>query len=371
MPYQVPFVNVPDHFAGIQDEILEAVTNVLKRGNLILRDELRDFERNLAAFVGTRYAVGVNSGSDALHLTFKALGVGPGDEVISVSHTCVATISAIVHTGAAPVLMDVADDFNMDLSRLERAITSRTRAIVPVHLNGRSCDMRRLMDIARSHELYVVEDAAQALGAEYEGRKVGSFGVAGCFSLYPFKMLGAFGDGGIVTTDDQAIARQVAVLRDYGEDRETGEVLCHGYNSRLDNLQAAILNVKLKHFSGWIQRRRCIAEAYHKGLADIPQLRLPYFPDEKHFDVFLNYAVRAERRDELVTFLKKRGIEPLTPLSLVTPVHRHKALRLDHLSLPMTETIAKEFLYLPIGPELGDDQIRYVIACMHDFYRET
>ncbi|MBA2487207.1 MAG: aminotransferase class V-fold PLP-dependent enzyme, partial [Nitrospira sp.] len=192
---------------------METVTNVLKRGNLILRDELREFERNLAAFVGTGYAVGVNSGSDALHMTLLALGVGQGDEVITVSHTCVATISSIVHTGADPVLVDVADDFNMDMAQVEQAITPRTRVIVPVHLNGRSCDMGRLMEIARSRNLLVVEDAAQALGAEFNGRKVGSFGVAGSFSLYPFKMLGAFGDGGIVVTNDHRVARQVAVLR--------------------------------------------------------------------------------------------------------------------------------------------------------------
>ncbi len=368
MPYQVPFVNVPAHFAGIQEEILETVMNVLKRGNLVLRDELREFERNLAAFVGTRYAVGVNSGSDALHLALRGLGVGPGDEVISVAHTCVATISAIVHTGAVPVLIDVADDYTMDMSKLEQAITRRTRAIVPVHLNGRACDMDRLMEAARKHKLIVVEDGAQALGAEYDGRKVGSFGMAGCFSLYPFKMLGAFGDGGIVTTNDEHLARQIAVLRDYGEDRETGEVLCFGYNSRLDNLQAAILNVKLKHFSGWIERRRQIADLYHEGLADLLHITLPRFSSDKRVDVYLNYTLRAERRDDLVTFLKQQGIEPLTPLSLVTPVHRHKALHLDHLSLPNTEAIAREFLYLPISPELEDEQIRYVIATLHRFY---
>lgn len=370
MSYQVPFVNVPAHFAGIQEEILETVKTVLQRGNLVLRDELREFEGNLAALVGTRYAVGVNSGSDALHLTLRALGVRQGDEVITVSHTCVATISAIVHTGAKPILIDVSDDFTMDISKLEASITPRTRAIVPVHLNGRSCEMDQLMAIARNHTLAVVEDGAQALGAEYDGCKVGSFGTAGCFSLYPFKMLGAFGDGGIVTTNDSRIAREIALLRDYGEDRETGEVLYFGFNSRLDNLQAAILNVKLRHFEGWIHRRRHIADLYRTGLTDIPQLRLPHFSCQKRWDVYLNYAVRADHRDDLVRFLKTNGIEPLTPLSLITPVHRHKALQLDHLSLPKTETIAKEFLYLPVSPELSDDQIHYVISCLRQFYLE-
>lgn len=370
MPYKVPFVDVPAHFLSLQEEILKTVTSVLMKGNLILRDELRAFERNIAAFVGTEYAVGVNSGSDALHLTLRALRIGQGDEVISVSHTCVATISAIVHAGATPVLVDVAEDFTMDMSKVEEAITPRTRAVMPVHLNGRACDMRRLADIARQHELIIVEDAAQALGAEFDRRKVGSFGVAGCFSLYPFKMLGAFGDGGIITTNDRRIAREVAVLRDYGEDRETGEVLCFGFNSRLDNLQAAILNVKLKHFDTWIRRRRSIAEFYREGLADLPQLKLPHFPGDQYGDVYMNYAVRAEQRNDLVAYLKRNGIEPLTPLSLITPVHRHKALGLDHVSLPMTEAIAKEFLYLPICPELSDGQIKQVVSCIRAFYRD-
>lgn len=369
MPYKVPFVDVPTHFLGLQEEILETVATVLTKGNLILRDELRTFERNLAAFVGTDYAVGVNSGSDALHLTLRALGIGQGDEVISVSHTCVATISAIVHAKATPVLIDVGDDFTMDMSKVEAAITSRTRAVVPVHLNGRACEMERLADIARRHGLLIIEDAAQALGAEFNRRKVGSFGIAGCFSLYPFKMLGAFGDGGIVTTNDPRIAREVAILRDYGEDRETGEILYFGFNSRLDNLQAAVLNVKLKYFDTWIRRRRSIADLYRHGLADIPQLKLPHFPGDAYGDVYMNYAVRAEYRDDLVSSLKKNGVEPLIPLSLITPVHKHKALGLDSISLPMTERIAGEFLYLPIWPELSDHQIQHVISSVRQFYQ--
>jgi dTDP-4-amino-4,6-dideoxygalactose transaminase len=368
MAYKVPFVDAPAHFRSLQEEILKTVACVLEKGNLILRDELRTFEANVAAFVGTQYAIGVNSGSDALHLTLRALGIGEGDEVISVSHTCVATISAIVHTGATPILIDVADDFNMDPSKVEHAITPRTRAIIPVHLNGRACDMDRLTELAEKHRLFIVEDSAQALGAEFHKRKVGSFGIAGCFSLYPFKMLGACGDGGIVTTNDPNIARTVGLLRDYGEDRETGEVLYFGFNSRLDNLQAAILNVKLKYLPLWIEQRRRFAEIYRKDLENIPQVRLPHFAGDDRLDVYMNYAVKVQNRDELFRLLKKRGIEPLTPLSLMTPVHRHKALHLDTVSLPMTDIIAKEFLYLPIYPDLTADQIRYVAMCIRDFY---
>jgi dTDP-4-amino-4,6-dideoxygalactose transaminase len=369
MKYKVPFVDVPAHFQSIEGEVMDVIRTVVMRGNLILRDELREFETQIAGLVGTRYAVGVNSGTDALHLTLRALGIKQGDEVVTVSHTCVATIAAIVHSGATPVLVDVADDFNMDMAKLEDVITSRTRAIVPVHLNGRACDMSRLQSIAQKHGIQIVEDCAQALGAQFSMRMVGSFGSAGCFSLYPFKMLGAFGDGGIVTTDDAAIAKKVSLLRDYGENRERGEVLYFGFNSRLDNLQAAVLNVKLKYFPAWVERRREISRIYQAGLSAVSQLVLPHFRGEAWADVYMNYAVRAERRDELFSYLKTHGVEPLTPLSLVTPVHRHKALKLEHFSLPVTDRIAREFLYLPISPELSDEQVGYVVECIRGFYQ--
>jgi dTDP-4-amino-4,6-dideoxygalactose transaminase len=368
MKYKVPFVDVPAHFQSIEGEVMDVIRTVVMRGNLILRDELREFEAQFASLVGTRYAVGVNSGTDALHLTLRALGIKQGDEVVTVSHTCVATIAAIVHAGATPVLVDVAHDFNMDMAKLEEVITSRTRVIVPVHLNGRACDMSRLEHIAQKHRVQIIEDCAQALGARFSSRMVGSFGRAGCFSLYPFKMLGAFGDGGIVTTDDAALAKQLSLLRDYGEDRETGEVLCLGFNSRLDNLQAAVLNVKLKYFPLWVERRREISRIYQAGLSNIPQVMRPHFQGEAWSDVYMNYAVRVKQRDELASYLKTRGVEPLTPISLVTPIHRHKALKLDHFSLPMTDRIAREFLYLPISPELDDAQIGYVVQCVQDFY---
>lgn len=368
MSYRVPFVDAAAHFRSMQSELLDAMTTSLLRGNLIMRDELKDFENSMARFVGTQYAVGVNSGTDAVHFALRAGGIQPGDEVITVSHGCIATVSAIVHAGATPVLVDVAEDCNMAMGRVAAAITPRTRAIVPVHLNGRSCDMARLTKIAQEHNLVVIEDASHALGAEFCGRQVGSFGMAGCFSLYPFKMLGACGDGGLVVTNDRYLARQVAVLRDYGQDRQTGEILCFGFNSRLDNIQAALLSVKLPHVPKWIVRRREIAARYHDGLRSIPGLTLPHFSGDEYVDVYMNYCIRTSRRDELFRYLVDHSIEPLTPLSVVTPVHKHKALQLGHVSLPVTERIAKEFLYLPIHPELTDDQIDHVIACINGFY---
>jgi dTDP-4-amino-4,6-dideoxygalactose transaminase len=370
MKYTVPFVNVPLHFRQIEAEVIDVIRSVMTRGNLILRDELRDFESTFARHVGTRYAVGVNSGTDALFLTLKALGIKQGDEVITVSHTCIATVAAIVNAGGTPVLIDVADDFNMDMSKLEAAITSRTAAIVPVHLNGRACDMACLNEIAQARGIVVVEDCAQAFGARYYSRMVGSFGKAGCFSLYPFKMLGAFGDGGIVTTRDADLARTISVLRDYGEDRSTGEIHFFGFNSRLDNLQAAVLNVKLKYFPGWLARRKEIAARYQSGLSGLSDLVLPHFAGEAWDDAYMNYAVRTARRHELVRYLKACGVETLTPISLTTPIHRQKALNLGHFHLPMTERLAQEFLYLPVNPELNNDQVEYVIKSIWDFHQQ-
>ena len=367
MAYKVPFIDVPKHYLKYRDAILSTIEQVLMRGNLILRQELADFETHFASLIGSQYAVGVGSGTDAVHLALRAIGFSKQDEVITVSHTCIATVAAIVNSGATPVLVDVGEDCNMDPDRLEEAITSRTRAIVPVHLNGRACDMERILSIARLNNLIVVEDAAQGLGARFDNKLVGSFGLAGCFSVYPFKMLGALGDGGIIVTDDDQIARRLRQLRDLGEDRATGELLCFGFNSRLDNLQAALVDRKLEYLPDWIERRREIAQIYQAGFEDLPGLRLPHFSDQRYFDVFLNYCVRTPRRDELVTHLKAAGVEALTPMSIVTPIHLHPALELERFRLPITERIAREFLYLPTTPELDDTQVEYVIEAVRGF----
>lgn len=251
MSYRVPFVDPREHYRRYRAEFDAALQGCLEQGDLIMRQQLRDFERHLAEFVGTKYAVGVNSGYHALALSMQALGLGPGDEVIAPAHTFVATVSAIVHCGATPVLVDVAPDYNIDSDAAERAVTRRSRAIVPVHLNGRVCDMGRVMAIAKKHDLFVIEDACQSLGGSFDGLRAGSFGDAGCFSYYPFKILGCFGDGGAVTTNDEKLARIVTLLRFNGEDRETGEYFYHGYTALLDNIQAAVLDVKLRHFPEW------------------------------------------------------------------------------------------------------------------------
>ena len=366
--YRVPFVDVPTHFGRLRDQIMNVIEETLRQGNVVMRGELREFERNFAVYMGKQYAIGVGSGTDALHLALRAAGIGEGDEVVTVSHTCISTVSAIVHAGAVPILVDVCNDFNIDVDKVEEVLGPRTKAILPVHLNGRASAMARIMAMAQRWNLIVIEDAAQALGARYDGRLVGSFGAAGVFSLYPFKMLGAFGEAGIVVTDDPEIAQKVSILRDYGQDRDTGEILYFGFNSKLDNIQAAILNVKLQYLPQWIERRRTIAQLYNAGLSGIPQLRLPPCGCDAYFDVFLNYCVMTAQRDALVAHLRGRGVEPLLPISFAKPLHKHAALGLKHFQLPVTERIAGEFLYLPTNPELSDEQVEYAIECMQDFY---
>ena len=369
MKYKVPFVNYPLQYKKIKKEIDGAIFGCLERGDLILRKDVEKFEKKLAEFVGTKYAVALNSCTDALFFSLKALEIGnnPNDEVITVSHTFVASISTIVQAGATPILIDVGEDFLMDTGKIEEAITPRTKAIMPVHLNGRVCDMEKLTDIAEKHNLIIIEDAAQALGAMFNGRKAGSFGLTGCFSFYPAKILGCFGDGGAITTNSSEIAEKIRLLRDHGQKTKT-EIVYYGWNSRLDNLQAAILNVKLKYLPKWIERRRSIAKIYDSGLSGLAGIKLPPAPDadSKHFDVFQNYVLRAEKRDDLFRFLKEEGVETLIKDPI--PNHWQKGLNLSRFELPFSEQLVKKVISLPMYPELTDEQIEYVINSIKNFY---
>jgi len=369
--YKVRFVDYPAHYRTMEREIDAAIKEVLLKGDFILRDQLRQFENNIASFLGVKYAVGVNSGTDALYLSSIAVGVGAGDEIITVAHTFVATVAAIVHCGATPVLVDIGEDMNMDIGQVEQAITLRTKAIVPTHLNGRSCDMDKLMGIAKKYDLLVIEDAAQALGATFDGKKAGSFGLAGCFSFYPAKILGTPGDGGLVATNDEKFAEKIRSLRDNGRVTGTDELDGYGFNSRLDNLHAAILNVKLKYLPEWIRRRRELANLYYQGLSDLPYLKLlPHLrPQDRFFDVYQNYVIRSRERDRLVEHLRKSGIEVL--ISWPKPLHYQKSLALGHFHLPMTEQISNEVLSLPLYPELSNEKVNFVIEAVRNFYRNS
>jgi len=364
--YRVPFVDPRKHYRNLKSEIDFAITDTLARGDLVLRQQLRDFEKNLADFVGVKYAVGVNSCYHALHFALLAAGVGPGDEVITVGHTFVATVSAIVHAGAKPVLVDVGEDYNMDPEQLEGAITARTRAVIPVHLNGRVCRMDRIMAVARKNNLAVIEDAAQALGATFCGQKAGSFGFAGCFSFYPFKSLGGLGDGGALTTNDPEVARFATLVRFNGEDRQTGEFHHHGYTALLDNVQAAVLDMKLRHLPAWIAHRRRIAGLYRESLQGIEGLRLPHFDGDQYFDSYQNYVIRTEQRDELREHLNQQGVETL--VHWAKPMWEHKGLALKNPGLPATQAICREVLSLPMSAETTPEQVEIVAECIQNFF---
>ncbi len=371
MTYKVPFVDYPLQYQRLEGELMAMFKDVLfTRADFILRGDLERFEHNIASFVGVKHAIGVASGTDALNLSLLAAGLHPGDEVITVAHTFVATVAAIIHCDATPILVDVGDDHNMNIDLVEKAISPRTRAIIPVHLNGRICDMGRLMSIASRHNLLVIEDAAQALGATFDGQQAGSFGLTGCFSFFPAKILGTAGDGGLITTNDDEVADKMRLLRDNGQRRSTGDILYYGFNSRLDNLQAAILDLKLKYLPQWIERRRELAGIYHQGLSDIPALKLPPAPQTNghYFDVFQNYVIQTRDRDRLVRHLKDSGIEVL--ISWPKPMHYHKALGLTHFRLPETEQISREVISLPMNTELNNEQAEYIIESVRKFFKK-
>ncbi len=366
MSYRVPFIDPREHYRKMKTEIDFAITDTLAKGDLVLRQQLRSFEANLAEYVGVKYAVGVNSCYHALHFSLLAAGVGPGDEVITVGHTFVATVSAIVHAGAKPVLVDVRDDYNMAPDKFEAAITPRTKAVIPVHLNGRVCEMDEIMAVAKKRGVAVIEDAAQALGATFRGKKAGSFGLAGCFSFYPFKSLGGLGDGGAVTTNDPEVARFATLVRFNGEDRQTGEFHYHGYTALLDNVQASVLDVKLCHLPKWIEHRRKIAGLYREGLEGINSLSLPHFSGDQYFDSYQNYVIRTSYRDELRQYLKDQSVETL--VHWARPMWEHERLGLVDPGLPETESICREVISLPMSAETTTEHVDITVGCIRDFF---
>ena len=370
MIVNVSFVDLPRQIEPYLQEIRSKMEEVVfRRADFIMREDLLQFEKRFAAYTGTRFTVGVANGSDALNLSLKVLGIGAGDEVITVSHTFVATLAAIVHAGATPVLVDVGEDHVMDARQLKKLITKRTRAILPVHLNGRVCDMGEILAIARENGLHVVEDSAQSIGASFKGKKAGSFGILSTNSFYPFKTLGCFGDGGAITTDDEELAYKLRCLRDNGQDRESGEIKFWGWNSRLDNLQAAILLVMLGHVEELIKRRREIAQKYWEELSGIAGLILPLPPakETERFNPFQNYVLQTPRRDELVAHLKKEGIGVL--ISWPKPTHHHPALNLLHYSLPVTEKLSREVVSIPMHPAMSDGEVKQVSSAIRRFFK--
>ena len=365
----IPYVNIALQHSLIKDELMEAVSEILDKGNFVLGSEVNEFEKRFADLCGVNYAIGVNSGTDALILALKAVGIGPGDEVITVPNSFVATASCIKIIGARPVFIDVQDDYNIDPNLLEAAITERTRAILPVHLTGRPADMDPVMEMARRYDLQVIEDCAQAVAAEYKGKRVGSFGSIGCFSLHPLKTLNACGDGGVLTTSDAELAAKFKIMRNIGLETRDNCVLWSS-SSRLDTIQAAILLVKFKYLDDWTEKRRLNAKYYSEHLADLPQVNVP--TDKTYeFSVYHTYVIQAEKRDKLKAFLAEKGIG--TGIHYPKPIHLQtvaEELNYRPGSFPVAEEQANRILSLPVYPELNEEQLNHIIDSIHKFYQE-
>jgi len=354
----IPFVDLQRGYTELSDEINESVDRVLRSGWFLLGNETKAFEQEFAAYVGVRRAVALNSGSDAIYLALRALGVETGDEVITVSHTFISTVDAIVRNDAGPAFVDIdPETYCIDVTQIEAKITGKTKAILPVHLYGHPCDMQAIMDIARRHNLYVVEDACQAHGAEYVNKSVGTLANAACFSFYPTKNLGAYGDGGMIVTDDEALAEKLNMLRNYGQSEKYSYDFV-GVNSRIDEIQAAVLRVKLRHLDRWNERRRASAKLFGEFL-DGSGVTLPV---EKEYarHVYHLYVVRCPNRDELQQKLTEEGIQTL--IHYPVPVHKQNAYRnvCKGLYLPVTEKICDEILSLPMRPDLSRDEIETI-----------
>jgi dTDP-4-amino-4,6-dideoxygalactose transaminase len=365
----VPFVNIGAQHAPIKAELLEAMGRVIDSGMYVLGTEVEEFERQFAALCGVRYAVGVNSGTDALTLSLRALGIGPGDEVITAANSFVASAGCAAMLGACPVLADVGSDYNLDPSSVERVITPRTKAIVPVHLTGRPAKMDEIMALAEAHNLYVVEDAAQAVCAAYRSKRVGAIGTAGAFSLHPLKTLSAIGDGGVLTTDDPSVYEELRVLRNIGLKNRDDAILWSG-NSRLDTLQAAALLVKLKYIEEWTEKRRANARLYRSLLSDIPQIQTPdELPHERA--VYQVFKILADDRDALQRYLGERGIG--SAVHYAVPLHLQTVgaeLGYKAGDFPETERQAARILSIPVYHTLESSDVEYVAATIRAFYQQ-
>jgi dTDP-4-amino-4,6-dideoxygalactose transaminase len=361
---KIPFVDLKAQYLAIKDEIDQAISNVIQDSAFIGGKYAKAFEQNFADYVGVKNCVGVGNGTDALYIALKALGVSEGDEIITAANTFIATSEAITMTGAKVVLVDCDEEsYNIDVDRLEEAITDKTKAIIPVHLYGQPADMNEIKDVAKKHNLYVVEDAAQAHGAEYKNQRIGTIGDMACFSFFPGKNLGAYGDAGAIVTSNDELARKARMFANHGRIEKYNHEF-EGLNSRLDGLQAAILDVKLKHLDKWIKRRRAIAKKYDAGLKDIV-ITPSVLPGVKH--VYHLYVIRIKNRGRVKELLAEKGIA--TGVHYPIPLPFLKAYSyLGHKpeDFPVAYSMKDEILSLPIHGDMTDDQVEYVIANLKD-----
>lgn len=364
----IPILDLKQQYVSIKDEIDAAIQGVLDSTQFVLGPAVKELEKSVAKYCSSAHGVGLASGTDALRLALAALEIGEGDEVITTSFTFVATANTISHTGARPVFVDIDPlTFNLDANLIEAAITPKTKAIMPVHLYGQPADMDKIVDIAKRHNLVIIEDCAQAIGARYKGTPVGSIGQIGTLSFFPSKNLGAFGDGGMAITQDAELAHTLDVLRRQGGAKKYfHEIL--GFNSRLDTLQAAILQVKLRYLEGWNDARRRIAYRYNELLADLPVGTPGEAADVHH--VYHQYTIRTPRREELQAFLKDKGIGSMVYYPI--PLHQQPLYEdMKELSLPETEAAAREVLSLPISPSLTEDEQQQVVDAIRAFFAQS
>ena len=366
---KVPFGDLSRQYKKYKKEFDSIISGVFEKGSFILGENLKSFEDNFARYLEASHAIGVANGTEALFLALKALEIGNGDEVITVSNTAVPTISAIDSAGAKPVFVDIEENtFNIDPSKIESAITSKTKAIIPVHLYGNPCNMEKIARIAGRYNLKIIEDCAQAHGAEYKGKKVGTFGDCGAFSFYPSKNLGANGDGGMVVTNSGELAEKIRLLRNYGfADRYIS--ILRGYNSRLDEIQAALLDFKLARLDEWNKRRRQIADRYMSELGKLPIIIPSVFSEHKH--VFHLFVVRVKERQKFLEFMSGNGINIIIHYPI--PIHLQPAyefLNYKRGDFPVTENVSEEIVSLPIYPELEEKEISYIIAKIINYFKK-
>lgn len=367
MHRKIPFFDYPELFKSHEESLTKVFKDVGRRGAFIMQKDLNEFEENLIEYTGAKFALGVANATDGLQLGLMAGGLEERGEVIISSHTMIATASAIHFAGGIPVPVESSEDLMIDPLSIEKAINEKTTAIMPTHLNGRTCNMDEINELANKYSLSIYEDAAQALGSKFKDKFAGTFGVASAISLYPAKILGTLGDGGAVLTNDQEVFEKMQLLRDHGRNPETGEVVSWGFNSRLDNLHAAFLNFFFKDYKNVISRRREIACLYNEALSEVDQVKIPFPPNNgDHFDVFQNYEIQAKNRDELKAYLQNKGIGTLIQWG-GNAIHQFKKLKFK-VNLPVTDKIFSEILMLPLNMFVSDDDVKFISNSIKSFY---
>ncbi len=376
MNWKIPYIDFKRQYEKQEISHIKNFKQIMKKGDFVLRGEVEKFEKNVAKYLGVKYVISVNSCTDAILLTLGSLGFKKNSEIISVAHTYVATLSAIRHVGSKPILADISSDYNISPKSIEKLINKNTKAILPVHLYGHSCQMAEIMKIARKYNLLVIEDGAQSFGAKFQNKFVGTFGKAGCFSLHPLKSLGAAGDGGFIATNDKKLFNDLYRLRNHGQGkRKNGKFLksrydidFFGFCSRLDNLQASIVNTKMKILEKNIQRRNQIAKIYNNSFQDLPLILPKIYKLGEYRDVFNSYVIRTKKQFKLFKFLRNKKIEVL--INWPKPLYKHKGLRLGNYKLKTTEQVCKEIISLPIYPEMKQSEIKYVIKTIRSFFKK-